>query len=41
MNLKLREGTDALIERFVKHRIVSDIVDPGRRNVTKKRFGLF
>lgn len=41
MNLKLREGTDALIERFVKHRIVSDIADPGRRNVTKKRFGLF
>jgi hypothetical protein len=40
MNLKLREGTEALIDRFVKHQI-DDIIDPQRRNVAKKRFGLF
>jgi hypothetical protein len=40
MDLKLRRGTDALLDGFVRH-AVSDIVDPRRRNVAKKRFGLF
>ena len=40
MHLKLRSGTDALLERFGK-RGISDIVDPARPNVARKRFGLF
>lgn len=40
MALKLRKGTDALLDKFDKHGI-SDIVDLSRRNVAKKRFGLF
>jgi hypothetical protein len=40
MAFKLRKGTDALLERFDRHG-VNDIVDPARRNVAKKRFGLF
>ncbi len=40
MDLKLRQGTDALLEGFERHG-VSDIVHPRRKNVAKKRFGLF
>jgi hypothetical protein len=40
MNLKLRKGTDALLEKFDKHGI-SDLILPMRRNVAKKRFGIF
>lgn len=40
MSLKLREGTDALLERFTKH-VVSDVVDLKRRNTAKKWWGLF
>jgi hypothetical protein len=40
MNLKLREGSDKLLDSFDSHQ-VSDIVDLARRSVAKKRFGLF
>lgn len=40
MELKLRKGSDALLEKFGAHD-VSDVIDPSRRNVAKKRFGLF
>lgn len=40
MALKLREGDRALLARFDQHHL-DDLVDPGRRNVAKKRFGLF
>lgn len=40
MELKLRKGSDALLERFGKHDL-SDIIDPQRVNVAKKRFGIF
>lgn len=40
MDLKLQRGTDALLEGFERH-AVSDIVNPKRRNVAKKRFGFF
>jgi hypothetical protein len=40
MNLKLRAGSDELLDRFDRLDI-SDIVDPLRRNVAKKRFGIF
>jgi hypothetical protein len=40
MDLKLRKGTDALLEKFDKQG-VTDIVDLNRKNVAKKRFGLF
>lgn len=40
MDLKLRKGTDALLEGFERHAI-GDIVNPRRKNVAKKRFGLF
>lgn len=40
MNLKLRAGSDELLDRFDKMR-VNDIVDLSRRNVAKKRFGIF
>ena len=40
MDLKLRKGSDELLEKFDKYGI-SDIVDIKRRNVAKKRFGLF
>ena len=39
MQLKLREGLDALLERFGKYDI-DDIVDPKRRDAASKRFGL-
>ncbi|SHG50012.1 Suppressor of fused protein (SUFU) [Hydrocarboniphaga daqingensis] len=40
MRLKLRSGSDALLNRFDKTN-VNDIVDPSRRNSAKKNFGLF
>ncbi|MGI9335271.1 MAG: suppressor of fused domain protein [Gammaproteobacteria bacterium] len=40
MNLKLRSGTDELLDRFESAN-VSDVIDPGRRNVGRRRFGLF
>lgn len=40
MNLKLRSGTDALLDRF-EAKGISDIVDPARSNVAKRRFGWF
>jgi len=40
MDLKLQKGSDELLERFEKYGI-SDIVDIKRRNVAKKRFGIF
>ena len=40
MNLKLRNGTDALLDKFDKYDI-NDIVDISRKNVAKKRFGVF
>jgi hypothetical protein len=40
MQLKLNMGADKLLDRFVQAGI-NDIVNPQRRNVAKKRFGLF
>jgi hypothetical protein len=40
MDLKLRKGTDALLERFDKHGI-DDTIDPRRINTARKRFGFF
>ena len=40
MDLKLREGSDALVERFGR-RDVNDIIQRKRVNVAKKRFGFF
>ncbi len=40
MNLKLRSGLDALLERFDKHG-VSDVVDPNRKDTAARRFGLW
>lgn len=40
MDLKLRKGTDALLEQLGK-RDLSDIIDPTRVNVARKRFGFF
>jgi len=40
MDMKLRDGADKLLAQFDKYG-VSDIVDLNRRNVAKKRFGLF
>ena len=40
MNLKLRKGSVALLERFDREDI-TDIVAENRKNVGKKRFGLF
>ncbi|HEU4603668.1 MAG TPA: suppressor of fused domain protein [Steroidobacteraceae bacterium] len=40
MTLKLRDGTDRLLDKFDKAGI-NDIVDPVRRNVARKRFGFF
>jgi hypothetical protein len=40
MNLKLREGTEALTRRFDKHGI-SDIIDITRRDVSHRRFWFF
>jgi len=40
MDLKLRKGTDALLERFDKQG-VDDTIDPRRINTARKRFGFF
>jgi hypothetical protein len=40
MQLKLNMGSDKLLDRFDQAGI-NDIIDPRRRNVAKKRFGLF
>ncbi len=40
MQFKLNKGTDELLDRFDQAGI-NDLVDPKRRNVAKKRFGLF
>lgn len=40
MNLKLNKGTEALLDKFDQYDI-NDIIDISRRNVAKKRFGLF
>jgi Suppressor of fused protein (SUFU) len=40
MNLKLRSGSDALLDKLGDAG-VSDIVDPFRKNTARKRFGLF
>lgn len=40
MALKLKKGSDALLDAF-DAKGVSDIIEPGRVNVAKKRFGLF
>jgi hypothetical protein len=40
MELANQNGTQALIERIVD-RDVNDVIDPKRKNVARKRFGLF
>lgn len=40
MELKLRKGSNSLLEKFDKHGI-TDVVSIDRRNVGKKRFGIF
>lgn len=40
MNLKLAKGTDLLLEKFDKNS-VSDVINISRKNVAKKRFGIF
>jgi hypothetical protein len=40
MNLKLRSGLNALLDRFDKHG-VSDIIDLGREDTAARRFGLW
>jgi hypothetical protein len=40
MALKLRDGAERLLDKFLRMDI-TDIVDLSRRNVAKKRFGLF
>ncbi|HDS1677602.1 suppressor of fused domain protein [Stenotrophomonas maltophilia] len=40
MDLKLKKGAEALLDRFDAKNI-QDVIEPGRSNVAKKRFGLF
>jgi hypothetical protein len=40
IELAVRSGTDELLNRFLSKGI-SDVIDPARENVAKKRFGLF
>jgi hypothetical protein len=40
MQLKLDKGSDALFDQFDKHE-VTELVNLSRRNVAKKRFGIF
>ncbi|TWO69822.1 suppressor of fused domain protein [Caenimonas sedimenti] len=40
MDLKLRSGTQKLLEKFDKAGF-SDLIDPARTNVARKRFGFF
>jgi len=38
LDLKVKRGTDALLELFTRHR-TPDVIDPKRRNVCRSRFG--
>lgn len=40
MNLKLRRGCDALLNKFDKYNYIG-IIEPDRKNFAKKRFGFF
>lgn len=40
MSLKLNKGSDPLLDKFDKYG-VSDLIIPDRKNVAKKRFGIF
>ena len=40
MDLKLKKGAEALLDRFDAKNI-QDVIEPGRSNVARKRFGLF
>jgi len=40
MNLKLNKGTDLLLDKFDKYGI-NDVIVTDRKNVAKKRFGIF
>ncbi|WP_294995533.1 suppressor of fused domain protein [uncultured Stenotrophomonas sp.] len=40
MDLKLKKGAEALLDRF-DAKDIQDVIEPGRTNVAKKRFGLF
>lgn len=40
MELKLKKGAEALLDRFDAKNI-QDVIEPGRVNVARKRFGLF
>ena len=40
MDLKLKKGAEALLDRFDAKNI-QDVIEPGRTNVARKRFGLF
>jgi len=40
MNLKLRKGSDELLDKFGKYEI-TDLVDINRKNVAKRKFGFF
>jgi hypothetical protein len=40
MQLKLDKGSDALIEKFIEHKL-NDIIIPNRKNLAKKRFWFF
>lgn len=40
MDLKLKKGAEALLDRFDAKNI-QDVIEPGRVNVARKRFGLF
>lgn len=40
IDLKLHKGSDALLDRFDRHNI-GEVIDIGRKNVARKRFGLF
>jgi hypothetical protein len=39
-NFKLKRGADALVERFEREEI-SQVIDLSRKNVCRKRFGIF
>jgi len=40
MDLKLKKDSETLLDRFDAKNI-QDVIQPGRTNVAKKRFGLF
>jgi hypothetical protein len=40
MDFKLARGREALWERFARHG-VTELIDVGRPNVCRKRFGIF